>query len=125
MKVDCQISLGELIDKLSILEIKLEKISDPTKLASVEKERDVLANRLSELDIDHHNFLAELKQVNGELWDIEDAIREKERVKLFDQDFIEIARSVYLTNDRRFEIKDSINRAFGSEIVEVKSYQKY
>ena len=128
MSIKIDISVGELLDKITILEIKSERISDADKLANVNKELDVL-NRIwndssySGSAID--NEKKELKKINESLWDIEDAIRDKERDKLFDEEFIELARAVYVTNDKRADVKKRINIAVGSELVEEKSYQQY
>ncbi|MGH6954258.1 MAG: DUF6165 family protein [Alphaproteobacteria bacterium] len=123
-----EVSPGELIDKLTILEIKCERIVDPAKLANVRAELDMLeaARRRSlpespELD----RLQAELKTVNQRLWTIEDLIRSCEREREFGHTFIELARSVYRTNDRRALVKRAINDRFGSAIVEEKSYQAY
>ncbi|PIP94677.1 MAG: hypothetical protein COW00_09195 [Bdellovibrio sp. CG12_big_fil_rev_8_21_14_0_65_39_13] len=126
MKVQCQVSLGELVDKITILLIKKEKIVDENKLILVNEELSVLSTTLESLSLDEiGTYLENLKTVNSELWVIEDLIREKERVKLFDKEFIELARKVYITNDKRFEIKNKINEKFGSSIKEVKSYKSY
>ena len=126
MKVQCQVSLGELVDKITILLIKKEKIVDENKLILVNEELSVLSTTLESLSLDEiGTYLENLKTVNSELWVIEDLIREKERVKLFDKEFIELARKVYITNDKRFEIKNRINEKFGSSIKEVKSYKSY
>lgn len=127
MRVECPISIGELLDKLTILEIKVEKIKDAHKNQLVSEERDELWGKILSLGVDEasENFRKDLKAVNLELWEIEDKIRDKEYQKSFDKEFVELARSVYLTNDRRFEIKSKINEHFGSKIQEVKSYKKY
>lgn len=126
MMVQVEVSLGELVDKLSILEIKSQKITDTEKLKHVAKERQSLQDTLNKLGLEGvEKFQKELFAVNSELWDIEDRIREKERNGQFDEEFIEIARSVYVTNDKRFEVKDRCNRHFGSALQEVKSYEKY
>jgi len=126
VKVQCQVSLGELVDKITILLIKKEKIVDENKLILVNEELSVLSTTLESLSLDEiGTYLENLKTVNSELWVIEDLIREKERVKLFDKEFIELARKVYITNDKRFEIKNKINEKFGSSIKEVKSYKSY
>jgi len=126
VKVQCQVSLGELVDKITILLIKKEKIVDENKLILVNEELSVLSTTLESLSLDEiGTYLENLKTVNSELWVIEDLIREKERVKLFDKEFIELARKVYITNDKRFEIKNRINEKFGSSIKEVKSYKSY
>ncbi len=126
MMVQVKVSLGELVDKLSILEIKKEKIKDSEKLIHVERERHTLQETLDSLKLKGiENFQKELKEVNSQLWDIEDRIREKERDKEFDQGFIDLARSVYITNDKRFKVKARCNAHYGSELQEVKSYEKY
>ena len=126
MEVMCPVSIGELIDKLSILCIKEQMIQDDAKRGFVLAEKKRLEDLVSELSLGKiDNFLQDLNEVNLKLWKIEDDIREKERVKEFDSDFVELARSVYITNDRRFEIKRSINETYGSQFQEVKSYQKY
>lgn len=126
MKVQVSISLGELVDKISILKIKKAKISDPSKLAHVTKELDLLGKQLADLQlegIDEH--LEALYQVNTKLWDIEDEIRVKEKNKEYDDGFTQLARSVYLTNDKRFDLKNLINNQYGSDVKEVKSYEDY
>lgn len=126
MIIECEISLGELVDKISILRIKLQKIVDPTKLVHVKKEELVLSSKLDSLklsNIDHH--LKEMIDVNLILWKIEDDIRDLERARDFGQDFIELARQVYITNDERFKRKNTINTTYKSGLVEVKSYQSY
>lgn len=126
MKVQCEISLGELLDKLSILYIKRNKITDEKKLQHVCLEIEKLEHTISTLKISgHEQLFQELEEINAKLWKIEDDIREKEVQKKFDQEFIELARAVYITNDKRFECKNKINQHFSSEIVEVKSYQQY
>jgi hypothetical protein len=118
------ISIGELYDKYSILEIKFEKIVDASKLFNVQKEMEYLQPLLDVhlLSTDEHSWMLELKQVNRLLWDIEVQLREKETRHEFDQEFILLARSVYQINDRRSALKWNINQSIGSEIVEVKSY---
>ncbi|MGZ3789577.1 MAG: DUF6165 family protein [Bacteriovorax sp.] len=126
MNVECEVSLGELVDKLSILQIKLQKITDLEKLAHVKKEEGALSSKLDSLrleGIEHH--LAQMIDVNLKLWKIEDDIRELERKKIFNQEFIELARLVYITNDERFKRKNNINTIYKSGLVEVKSYQEY
>lgn len=126
MKVSIPIAIGELFDRLSILCIKKEKITDEKKLALVEKEYKALNKILMDLSLEKASeLLVEMIEVNKELWKIEDDIREKERAKAFDKEFIELARSVYITNDKRFEIKNKINNIYGSSIREVKSYEEY
>ncbi|WP_313916522.1 DUF6165 family protein [Tahibacter sp.] len=122
------ISHGELIDKITILEIKSEQIVDPSKQANVRKELDLLAevwrnDPAAAIDIDAER--ARLKQVNQALWDIEDRIRLKEKAQAFDAEFIELARAVYFQNDDRAAIKREINLKLGSQLIEEKSYQDY
>lgn len=124
MKID--ISTGELVDKVTILAIKLEKISDPSKVKNIRKEYELLLKPMADcgIETDSEAFLA-LKNVNLKLWEIEDRIRIKEAGKAFDSEFIELARSVYVTNDERAAIKKRINLATGSELVEEKQYVDY
>ena len=127
MLINTPISLVELVDKISILMIKKKNISDSIKLQHVNKELEFLQKTLKKyISEDKINeFLLALVNINSKLWDIEDDIRECERKKLFDQTFIDLARSVYFTNDERAKVKNNINKAFGSELVEVKSYEEY
>ena len=127
MLINTPISLGELVDKISILIIKKKNISDSIKLEHVTKELDFLQKTLKEyISEDKINkFIQELININSKLWKIEDDIRECERKKIFDQTFIDLARSVYFTNDERAKVKNDINKTFGSELVEVKSYEEY
>ena len=127
MIVNTPISLGELIDKISILVIKEKKITDEKKNNLIHEELTLLNKTLNEIINNNaiNNYLKQLIDVNSTLWKIEDEIRDCEKNKKFDQKFIELARSVYITNDRRAEIKLEINKKFGSKIVEVKSYKKY
>jgi len=117
------ISLGELVDKITILKIKINNITDPQKLENINKEYNelILLLDLSESD---ENFI-ELLNINQKLWEIEDKIRIKEKMKEFDSEFIELARAVYYTNDKRCEIKRKINIEHSSYLVEEKSYQDY
>ena len=121
-------SPGELLDKITILEIKSERMTDEAKLANVRTELDLLnetwRNAVTE-DETVVRIHAELKSVNEELWEIEDDIRDKERVREFDERFIELARAVYYTNDKRADAKKELNVYLGSTIVEEKSYQDY
>ena len=127
MLINTPISLGELVDKISILTIKQKNITDETKLDHIKKELDflqkTLMNYVQQEEI--NNYLENLININSKLWNIEDDIRECERKKLFDQTFIDLARSVYFTNDERAKVKNDINKTFGSELVEVKSYEEY
>ena len=126
MKIQCEVSLGELVDKLSILSIKIKKISDPKKIKLAEKEHQVLSQSLKELALqDIDLYLNRLEEVNTKLWEIEDDIRECEKGKEFSEKFITLARAVYVTNDQRFAIKNEINDKYGSSIKEVKSYEEY
>jgi hypothetical protein len=123
MKIET--SIGEIVDKLSILKIKKNNIKDETKLININKEYDYLFQlTFDELKIEESDFY-ELVIINERLWDIEDSIRDKERNSSFDSEFIELARSVYFTNDKRAEIKKNINLKYGSLFVEEKSYNKY
>ena len=128
MIIKTPISLGELIDKISILRIKKENIEDDEKQKSIDKELKLL-NEVLESVLDYHEnineYLNQLIVINTKLWKVEDNIREFERQKIFDKEFIELARSVYFINDERSRIKLEINKKFGSQIVEVKSYKKY
>jgi len=126
MEVECKVSLGELVDKISILEIKLEKISDQEKLKFIAEEHQVLTEKLLALSLENiEKYKADLVKINSRLWDIEDAIREQEKAKNFSEKFIELARAVYHTNDQRFEVKNRINEVYGSQIREMKSYEDY
>ena len=127
MLINTPISLGELIDKISILIVKQKNIVEETKLELINKELSFLQETLSKYvkkeSID--NYLEDLIKINSKLWKIEDDLRECERNKQFDDKFIELARSVYFTNDKRAMIKLDINQSFGSELIEVKSYREY
>ncbi len=126
MKVSIPIAIGELFDRLSILIIKKEMIEDREKLQLVEKEYELLKEILLSQKLEgSEELLKEMTDVNKILWKIEDDIREKERAKSFDAEFIELARQVYITNDKRFDVKNKINNKYGSEIREVKSYEEY
>lgn len=123
-----ELSPGELIDKITILEIKAERIADPGKLANVHRElRSLTATREKALDSSSEldEFTAELRRINERLWEIEDDIRDCERNSDFGERFIELARAVYRTNDRRAAAKRSINELLGSELVEEKDYADY
>ncbi len=127
MIINTPVSLGELVDKISILHIKNINIKDNEKLKLV-KEELLLLNKTLDDHInreDIQEYLNSLIDINSKLWVIEDDIRDCERNKLFDQKFIDLARSVYFTNDKRSEVKLEINKKFGSQIIEVKSYEKY
>ena len=122
------VSPGEVLDKITILEIKSERMEDPEKVANVRIElkllQDTWAANITDDDT-IRGLHAQLKEINEALWEIEDDIRDKERVKEFDERFIELARAVYFTNDKRSEVKKKLNLHLGSQIVEEKSYQDY
>ena len=125
-KILAEISAGELIDKITILEIKKEKISNKEKLVEVNKELNSLNKTLKKSINDQSNiinFKNDLKNINLKLWDIEDGKRSAEKNNKFDEKFIELARNVYKFNDERAKIKLAINNALGSNIKEVKSYE--
>ena len=127
MIISTPVSLGELVDKISILHIKNINIKDDEKLNFIKEELELLNNTLDK----HLNrddileYLDSLIEINSKLWVIEDDIRDCERNKNFDQKFIDLARLVYFTNDKRSGVKHDINKKFGSKIIEVKSYEKY
>jgi len=126
--IQVPVSPGEVLDKITILEIKSERISDPQKVANVRRELELLDTtwrQSVEQDETVYRIHAELKTINEALWEIEDDIRDKERAREFDERFIELARSVYVTNDQRANAKKELNVYLGSEIVEEKSYQDY
>lgn len=122
------VSPGEVLDKITILEIKSERMTDPQKLVNVRLELELLTRTWRKAvteDDTVRRIHAELKHINEALWVIEDDIRDKERLKEFDGRFIELARSVYVTNDQRAAAKKALNLHLGSEIIEEKSYQDY
>ena len=128
MNIEVEVSFGEFLDKIAILQIKSERIKDESKLVNINKELNLLKetwanNPNSKVDLSEE--LRQLKAVNEKIWDIEDDIRDKERNKTFDQGFIELARSVYFSNDERARIKRVINDKLGSNLVEEKSYSDY
>lgn len=128
MSIRVEIPVGDFLDKLTILEIKAERIHDPDKLTNIRRELDVLREtweRSPYAGQDIATEYADLKTVNERLWDIEDDIRDLERERSFGERFIELARAVYLTNDRRAEIKRALNLKLGSALVEEKSYREY
>jgi hypothetical protein len=128
MSLKVNISAGEFLDKLTILEIKSERIDDEDKLQNVRKELDILRKTWTDSplsSIDTSGLLKNLKAVNEKLWDIEDSIRRKEAAQTFDDEFVRLARSVYLENDKRAAIKRKLNRVLGSELREEKSYPDY
>lgn len=123
MKIE--VSIGEIVDKLSILQIKTGIIKDEKKLSNVKKEYDYLYDIVfKEMKIEQSDFF-DMVSINQKLWKIEDDIRDKERDKTFDNEFVELARSVYFTNDERSEVKKKINLKYGSLFVEEKSYSDY
>jgi len=127
-KIHSEISAGELLDKISILEIKLEKIKDKKSLIEINKEYVLLKkakNSNIEITKKVKNLFDDIKNVNRNLWDIEDKLRICEKNKVFGKSFIELARDVYFNNDKRAKIKSHINKILGSNIKEVKKYPKY
>jgi hypothetical protein len=133
MNLNIEIGIGEAFDRVTILEIKKKKITDAEKLKNIQIEHEYLNEKLvqcilKKADSPIFNILkliAELEETNLKLWEVEDKLRDKERESNFDQEFIELARLVYITNDKRAEIKKDINKAFGSNFIEEKSYSKY
>ena len=131
MQVRVPVSVGELLDKISILEIKAQRIEDRSKRENVDRELALLRKAWDEVQVpadsgsEVERLRMELRAVNEELWEIEDRIREKEADGVFDDEFIELARSVYLTNDRRARLKKDLNLLLGSDLVEEKSYASY
>jgi len=128
MLIKIPVSTGELVDKITILEIKKIKVDDKLKLADIEKEhkylKDILVKKIK-LDPYLKSKIAALKKINLKLWDIEDGKRKAERNKKFGKSFILLARNVYIYNDKRAQIKLIINKLTNSKIVEVKSYKSY
>jgi len=127
-KIQTEISPGELLDKISILEIKINKITDKDKLIQLNKEYEILTqskigniNFSEEIDL----LYKEIKEINQNLWNIEDEIRVCEKNKKFDKKFIALARNVYLNNDKRAKVKSKINEILGSNIKEIKEYADY
>lgn len=121
-------SIGELLDKITILKIKQEKITNKKKLNNVQhelKELETIWAESKNPSLDLVNLCEQLKSINAKLWDIEDQIRVKESANEFDQEFIELARSVYIQNDQRAKLKKEINLLSGSTLVEEKQYQNY
>jgi len=120
-----EVSNGEIADKLTIIEIKLSKITDPTKLANVRNEYEVVNRAMSTIMEKSHPLYRQLYEINSQLWVIEDHIRDLERAKDFGDDFIQTARSVYFINDDRSDVKRRINEITGSSLFEEKSYEEY
>lgn len=129
MEVNVPVSIGELLDKLSIVEIKIKNISDSKKLKYLNKEFNLLKEKAEDVKSinsqKYDEFYSSLLKTNSKLWEIEDDIRDLENLKNFDDAFVSLARSVYITNDERFEIKTKINNFFGSSIVEQKELKEY
>lgn len=128
MNITVPVSVGEVIDKVTILEIKSERITDEAKLSNVAAELEALRPLVSGGVFDSAELVEltdGLRRVNAELWDIEDNIRAEEAAGRFGDRFIELARAVYITNDHRAELKKKINLATGSDLVEEKSYEDY
>ena len=128
MTIKVELSYGEMLDKITILQIKRERMTDAAKVANVTKELNLLSGLWKsdeKCSVDIKEEIASLKKINEVLWEIEDNIRDKERAKEFDEKFIELARAVYVTNDQRAEIKRIINMKLGSELIEEKSYSDY
>ena len=127
MKIE--VSNGEILDKITILVIKSKKITDPIKLKNINNELDELQPFLDVVGYESNStvnsLVKELESVNEKLWDVEDKLRDKERSKQFDDEFIKLARDVYFTNDERARIKKNLNEVTNSKVVEEKSYQKY
>jgi len=127
-EISVPVSPGELIDKLTILEIKSERMSDAKKVANVKLELQLLSDTWAKSDyakININTEWSELKRINAKLWDIEDQIRDEERHQRFGEEFIRLARAVYFINDDRAAVKRLINDKLGSKIVEEKSYANY
>ncbi len=122
MKILAPVSLGELLDKISILRIKQSKITDRDKLKFINDEMKSLTKFADNSMV---KFIKQLESINKKIWDVEDKIRKKEIERVFDDSFVQLARSIYRLNDKRFKIKDKVNKKFGSEIREQKQYEKY
>jgi len=120
-----EVSNGEIADKLTIIEIKLNKITDPLKLANLKNEYEVVNQAMRTIMESTHPLYRQLYEINSRLWVIEDHIRDLERNKDFGDDFIQTARSVYFINDERSEVKKKINEITGSKLFEEKSYEEY
>jgi len=120
-----EVSDGEIVDKLTIIEIKMEKIKDENKLINIRKEYSVVDEAVKTIIAKNDPLYLELLNINKELWKIEDDIRDCEKAKDFGQQFIDLARAVYYTNDRRADVKKRINLQSGSNLIEEKSYQNY
>lgn len=128
MTISIQASVGEVVDKVSILNIKVEKLTNPDALENVSVELGSLKRALKDSGMEEalsHSLFQQLAEVNLQLWQVEDELREFESKRMFDAEFIELARSVYKLNDRRAAIKREVNLAFGSRLMEEKSYKEY
>lgn len=128
MSISIDVSYGELIDKITILEIKVERVTNSAKLLNIRKELALLKG-ISEAHIQNDSTVQELTNklrfINVHLWEVEDKLRKKEQCKIFDDEFIELARSVYFTNDQRAKIKRELNEFLNSSVIEEKDYQSY
>ena len=126
-KIFTEISVGELLDKISILEIKLKNIKDKDKLNHIKKEYQILMKIKKKFKIKRsvNKYYNQLKRINTNLWNIENRIRKYEKLKTFNKNFISTARRVYFTNDKRSQVKLKINKIMNSNIIEMKSYSKY
>ena len=126
-KILTEISVGELLDKISILEIKIKNIKDSNKLTHISKEYKILSKIKKKFKIKKivYSYYNQLKKINISLWNIENRIRKHEKLKKFNKNFVHLARKVYFTNDKRSQIKFKINKAMNSNIIEMKSYSKY
>jgi hypothetical protein len=123
--MNIEVSNGEIVDKLSIIEIKISRISNVDKLTNLQKEFLILDSAVATIIEKTHPLYQELYKINNQLWEIEDHIRDLERSKDFGHDFIQTARSVYFINDKRSEVKRQINELTGSNLTEEKSYEQY
>ena len=123
--MNIEVSNGEITDKLTIVEIKIARIKDPVKLDNLQKEFQILNRAVLSIMDKSHPLYRELYDINSQLWNIEDRIRDLERMKDFGDEFIQTARSVYFINDKRSEVKRAINELTGSNLTEEKSYEKY
>lgn len=125
--VSVPVSVGEMIDKLSILQVKKNNVKDENKLVFINKEFELLYNFSSEYlsNLETESIYHRLVEVNSNLWDVEDKLRIMEKEQRFDEEFISLARKVYFTNDERFTLKNEINLITDSEIREIKDYVKY
>jgi hypothetical protein len=126
MMLQVPVSVGELVDKITILNIKSKMITDAAKLANIRREREALLAVCKQHGVDPGDKeTQDLERINLALWKIEDDIRDKEKAKTFDKEFIELARAVYVTNDQRFKAKAVLNEKYGSTFREEKSYKEY